>query len=234
MNILAIECTHGVLGIALLHGAAVRDMCGEAWQKTAESIVPVIDRVMMDAAALPESLDAVAVSSGPGSFTALRIGMSVAKGVAFGLGIPVVPVPTLPSMAASLPSDFGAESVMAVVESRKGEYYYSVFRTADLASFKWDAPVLRGGAEAVLAELARHPDGMAVVGRNLDPLRDALQAGRARVADADFFTAASLLPMAGRLLLMGGGADAGAVGANYHQEFLSGSAPAGPGGVGGE
>ncbi|ABB22986.1 tRNA (adenosine(37)-N6)-threonylcarbamoyltransferase complex dimerization subunit type 1 TsaB [Pelodictyon luteolum] len=234
MNILAIECTHGVLGIGLLHGGAVRDMRGAAWQKTAESIVPLIDRIMMDAGALPGSLDAVAVSSGPGSFTALRIGMSVAKGVACGLGIPVVPVPTLPSMAASLPSGFGAEAVMAVVESRKGEYYYSVFRTADLAAFRWDAPVERGGAEAVLAELASHPHATAVVGRHLEPLQDALLAGGARVVGADFFTAAALFPMAGRLLSTGGGADAGSVVPDYHQEFVSGSTQVGPGGVGGK
>ena len=44
-------------------------------------------------------LDALAVSSGPGSYTGLRIGNSYAKGVAFGANLPIIPVPTLPAMA---------------------------------------------------------------------------------------------------------------------------------------
>ncbi len=50
-------------------------------------------------------LDALAVSSGPGSYTGLRIGNSYAKGVAFGANLPIIPVPSLPAMALSAGED---------------------------------------------------------------------------------------------------------------------------------
>lgn len=232
MNILAIECTHGQLTLALRHEGAMLEACGESWQKTAESIVPLIDRLTAEAGLRPEALRAVAISSGPGSFTALRIGMSVAKGIAFGLGVPVLRVPTLPSMAAAVPA--GAERVMAVVESRRGEYYHACYRTEDLAAFRWEGDVLRGGAGAVLDELGRHRAGTLVTSRRLEPLREALLEAGALFDDGSSYSAASILPMALRMLDAGQGVDARDALADYHQEFVSGGAGAHPAGVGGK
>jgi len=232
VSILAIECTHGQLTLALRHGGAMLEVRGEAWQKTAESIVPLIDRLTAEAGIGPEALRAVAISSGPGSFTALRIGMSVAKGIAFGLGVPVLRVPTLPSMAAAVPA--GAERVMAVVESRRGEYYHACYRTEDLAAFRWEGEVLRGGAGAVLDELGRHPAGTLVTSRRLEPLREALLEAGALLDDGSSYSAASILPMAGRMLDAGQGVAARDALADYHQEFVSGGAGARPAGVGGK
>ncbi|TCD48282.1 tRNA (adenosine(37)-N6)-threonylcarbamoyltransferase complex dimerization subunit type 1 TsaB [Chlorobium sp. N1] len=224
MNILAIECTHGVLSLALYRDGFVTEARGESWQKTAEGIVPLIDRLMKNDGAEPGSLDAVAISSGPGSFTALRIGMSVAKGIASALAIPVVPVPTLPAMAAAMPAACGAERVMAVVEARKGEYYHAVYSSPDLAAFRWEGEVRLGRRDAVIDALAGRPRATAVTGRRLDPLREALLEAGATLDDASGFTAASILPMALRLLEAGRGVDAGLALADYHQEFVSGGA----------
>ena len=59
-----------------------------------------IDEVLKEGGLTPRDLDAVGVSAGPGSYTGLRIGVSTAKGFCYALGIPLVSVPTLLSMAA--------------------------------------------------------------------------------------------------------------------------------------
>ena len=135
MNILAIECTHAALSVAVMNAGIVAEVRSTDWKKAAESLVPLIEEVMAESALDLKQLDCIAISSGPGSFTALRIGMAVAKGVAYGLGIPLVPVPTMPAMAASLPLESG--SIMAVIPSRKGEYYFASYFPRELASGVW-------------------------------------------------------------------------------------------------
>ncbi len=66
-----------------------------------EELFPLIDRVLDEGRTAPSQLGSVAVSSGPGSYTGLRIGVSAAKGFAYGLGIPVVAISTLRSLASS-------------------------------------------------------------------------------------------------------------------------------------
>ena len=149
MNILAIECTHAALSVAVMHASVAAEVKSTDWKKAAESLVPLIEEVMAESALDLKLLDCIAISSGPGSFTALRIGMAVAKGVACGLGIPLVPVPTMPAMAASLQAEAG--SVMAVIPSRKGEYYYAAYLSGELSSGVWHDEVKRGSAADVVA-----------------------------------------------------------------------------------
>jgi len=219
---LAVECTHEVLSVALLCGGMVGERRGGGWQKTAESIVPLMDEVVVEGGITPRELDAVAVSSGPGSFTALRIGMSAVKGAAYALDVPLLAVPTLPALAASLPEDVAADAVMAVVGSRKGEYFYAFYKRDDLAAFRWHDGVSRGGAEAVAAALEGCDGKVVAVGRNLEPLRAVLEAGGAGVADAAFFSAASLFGFALRAYAEPCRTGAGEVEPDYRQSFGSG------------
>ena len=75
-------------------------------------------------------LDAVAVSSGPGSYTGLRIGVSVAKGLCFGAGIPLISVPTLSLLAATAVRKMhGATDYRycAMIDARRMEVYAALF-----------------------------------------------------------------------------------------------------------
>ena len=71
-----------------------------------------------------QELTAVAVATGPGSFTGLRVGVSFGLGLAMGLEIPIVPLPTLDIQAAR--SD---EAVLAVAEAGRGRVYFSASRS---------------------------------------------------------------------------------------------------------
>src|ERR1700722_12866663 len=68
----------------------------------AERITLFIDEVIASAGIKYEDLDAIAVSSGPGSYTGLRIGVSTAKGLCFALGKPLIAVETLEAMASGV------------------------------------------------------------------------------------------------------------------------------------
>ena len=98
MNILLIETATSVCSVALaVDGAVVARRESEAPDAHSTQL-PLFLKELLDAA--DRRLDAVCVSSGPGSYTGLRIGVSSAKGLCYGFDIPLLSVPTLLSMAA--------------------------------------------------------------------------------------------------------------------------------------
>jgi tRNA threonylcarbamoyladenosine biosynthesis protein TsaB len=193
MNILAIECTHAALSVAVKQDGAVTELKSADWRKAAEALVPLIDDLIRQSGLEKQELDYIAISSGPGSFTSLRIGMSVAKGMAYGLGIPLIPVPTMPAMASSFLT--GGSRVMAVIQARKGEYYFATYLSEELSTGVWHDEILRGST----SEVAAAAQGYAVVGRQLDELNPLLACSGAAYTEADFFSASSLFPLAEKL-----------------------------------
>ncbi len=95
----------------------------------AEKLFETIDYVIHSAGIETSDLGVIAVSSGPGSFTGLRIGLSAAKGIAFGSSLPVISVPTFEAMALQLsfflPS--GTEFIIANKVNME-EIYYAKFK----------------------------------------------------------------------------------------------------------
>lgn len=102
--LLAIDCSTSWVGLALYDGAQVT---GETiWQTRNHHTVelaPAVDDLLKRCGLLPTDLSAVAAALGPGSFTSLRIGLAVAKGLALALRLPVAGVPTLDILAAAQP-----------------------------------------------------------------------------------------------------------------------------------
>lgn len=95
----------------------------------AEKLLETIDSVMKSAELKPVDLGAIAVSNGPGSFTGLRIGMSAAKGIAFGSSLPIIQVPTFEALAFQI-SHFLPENVYFNIANRVNtdEVYYARFQ----------------------------------------------------------------------------------------------------------
>jgi tRNA threonylcarbamoyladenosine biosynthesis protein TsaB len=89
-------------------------------------LLSIIDYLMTETAADWTSIEAIAVSLGPGSFTGLRIGMATAKGLAFGADKQMVGVSTLDGLASKCaPSPW----ICAVLDARKNEVYAAFYRT---------------------------------------------------------------------------------------------------------
>ena len=91
----------------------------------AERLHVFIDEVLTEAKIKKEELSAIAVSKGPGSYTGLRIGVSAAKGLCYALGIPLIAIPTLESLAHQLRIEKG--SIVSMLDARRLEVYSSVY-----------------------------------------------------------------------------------------------------------
>lgn len=112
----------------LVDGQVVAEASRAADGSHAVSLLPLIAEVLSAANCQTSDLDAIAVSGGPGSFTGLRIGFSVAKGLAWATGTGVIAVPTLEALARTVADHEG--TVCALLDARKGELYCACFTSA--------------------------------------------------------------------------------------------------------
>lgn len=132
-------------------------------------LLPVMETLLTEAGRKLSQVRALAVSQGPGNFTGLRIGIATVKTLAFALQIPVVPVSTLEVIAARLP--FRSEPVGVLVDAKRGEVYFGVFRCEGVI------PALRGAPERLparqLASRLRPP--LLLTGPGLNAYEDLLR-----------------------------------------------------------
>jgi tRNA threonylcarbamoyladenosine biosynthesis protein TsaB len=92
----------------------------------AEALAPMIERIVAQTGGMA-NLERIAVTVGPGSFTGIRIGLSLAKAMGLALRIPVVGVSTLAAFAAPLFLDAPGSVIAAVVDARHGAAYFELF-----------------------------------------------------------------------------------------------------------
>jgi tRNA threonylcarbamoyladenosine biosynthesis protein TsaB len=159
VNVLGIETATTVCAAALVRGGTVvAESLIEAGRVHAEKLMGQIIAVLgPDGVA---SLDGVGVSIGPGSFTGLRIGVSVAKGIAFARNIPLVGVPTLEALALHAAEADHTEPgtrLLAALDARRDEVYCQLF---DVTA---DGPVpLRDARDLTLGALMEELHGSPV------------------------------------------------------------------------
>jgi tRNA threonylcarbamoyl adenosine modification protein YeaZ len=130
MRVLAIDTALAACAAAVLdtHQAAV--LAHEAITMTrghAEAVMPLIARVMDQADIEFSSLDRIAVTVGPGSFTGLRVGLSAARGIALASGKPAIGLTTLAAFAAPLIAQDDQTAVVAAIDARHDHVYLQVF-----------------------------------------------------------------------------------------------------------
>ncbi|MEX2116008.1 MAG: tRNA (adenosine(37)-N6)-threonylcarbamoyltransferase complex dimerization subunit type 1 TsaB [Bacteroidota bacterium] len=130
MIVLGLETSSGVCSVGLAddHGPQ-RSETLVAGTVHSEKLLPLIQS-LLDAQRIGFSqVDAIAVSSGPGSFTGLRIGFSAAKGLCHSIAKPLIVVPTFQALAQSamqaVPS---AENILVALDAKKGDFYVGLFR----------------------------------------------------------------------------------------------------------
>ncbi|NDJ87165.1 MAG: tRNA (adenosine(37)-N6)-threonylcarbamoyltransferase complex dimerization subunit type 1 TsaB [Chloroflexi bacterium] len=117
--LLAIDTATRLLSIALADDAAI--IAEHSWythNQHSVALAAAVQRAIQQAGAIPADLTAIAVAQGPGSFTGIRIGMGVAKGLAQALQIPLVGVPTLDIIAAASPHV--EDDLTAVIQAGRG------------------------------------------------------------------------------------------------------------------
>ncbi|MEZ5644975.1 MAG: tRNA (adenosine(37)-N6)-threonylcarbamoyltransferase complex dimerization subunit type 1 TsaB [Burkholderiaceae bacterium] len=137
LRFLAIETSTDRMSVALgsgCPGAPVWHHRGDGGAQASTGLLPAVQS-LLDAAGWPlASLDAIAFGRGPGAFTGLRTACSVAQGLAFGAGLPVLPVDTLLALAEQARSACLASAqpepkvVVALLDARMDEIYVAPYR----------------------------------------------------------------------------------------------------------
>lgn len=128
-KILAIETATKVCSVALgENGTILAESTLNVPQVHVERLVICIDDMLRNVHLDYAGLDAVAVSNGPGSFTGLRIGLSVAKGIAFARDKKLIAVPTLDAIAFRARDLSGGRVIVPLLHARAEEFYYGSFR----------------------------------------------------------------------------------------------------------
>lgn len=126
--ILAIETSSELASCALLSGAQLHSRESGGVRTHSQAVLPMVQELLQEAGLKLADLDAVAFGAGPGSFTGVRTACGVAQGLAFGAGLPVLPLVTLEAMAEACRARTGATEVLTVLDARMGEVYWAQYR----------------------------------------------------------------------------------------------------------
>jgi tRNA threonylcarbamoyladenosine biosynthesis protein TsaB len=129
--ILCIETSTEVCSVCLSKdGIAVTTKEINEPNKHASLLSPLIDEVLKTSGHTFNQLDAVAVSKGPGSYTGLRVGVSTAKGLCYGLDKPLIAVPTLQALAALAQKQISTENsylLIPMIDARRMEVFTATY-----------------------------------------------------------------------------------------------------------
>ena len=131
MNLLAIDTATEQFSVAL--AADSNTAAPAAWLfeadaglRHSEMVIDIIDMLLDKAALKPPDLSGVVCMGGPGSFTGLRIGFAIAKGLALSLGIPFAAIPTLDCLA--WPFSAWPGIVVPALDAKKGAFFCALYR----------------------------------------------------------------------------------------------------------
>ena len=127
MNLLAIDSGTEHLSIAVCRGEAVWQYAGAGGARASTDLIAGVLDLLGQAGVAMGALDAMAFGAGPGSFTGLRTACSVVQGLAFGAGVPVLPMDSLLAVAEearhTAAPDADALQVLALLDARMDEVY---------------------------------------------------------------------------------------------------------------
>ena len=126
MKVVGIETSGSIGSVAVCDGNTVvgRHTFGKA-SNHGKEIVSSLEAVFNEVKWKPEDIDLIAVSIGPGSYTGLRIGVTCAKTLAYGLGKPVIDVPTLDVLAGNIKDD--VKHICPVIDAKRKRVYACIY-----------------------------------------------------------------------------------------------------------
>lgn len=224
MKVLGIETSSSNGSVAVAEGGVlIAELSVNLGPKKSEELVPMIDYVLGLAGLSRGELEGIAVSSGPGFFTALRVGLSTAKSLAYFLRVPIAGVSSLDALALNVFNPGG--TVCPVIDLRRGEVAASFLRHS------------RGGdLEPLGKEFVTTPDGLiglapdgTVFTGAVDGIRELIEGpgngGRGLTAAPDHYgipRAASCCVLGGRRLERGSEDDPMGLVPHYAREMEAG------------
>lgn len=185
MRILGIDTATEACSVALWDNGRVLEQFECAGRTHSVRLPQMVPAILAEAGLSLSQLDGLACGIGPGSFAGVRIGVSYAKGLALGLGLPVVGVTSLAMLAQALLGKYPDRVALAAIDARMDEVYFAAYRAEaglavplqpacvcapDAVSFAGalavDAPIVAAGSgwaahgPAMLQGLGREPESI--------------------------------------------------------------------------
>lgn len=127
-TILAIDTATEACSVALWHQGKLTSLDELSPRTHTQRILPMVDELLKEAKIGLNQVDFLAFGRGPGSFTGVRVGVSVAQGLAFGANLPVIALSNLQVMAEEAYQTLGATNVIALIDARMNEVYFAQFQ----------------------------------------------------------------------------------------------------------
>jgi tRNA threonylcarbamoyladenosine biosynthesis protein TsaB len=158
MRVLAIDTALAACAAAVLdtnHSTVIASETLAMTRGHAEAVMPLIARVMDQSGASFSSLDRIVVTTGPGSFTGLRVGISAARGIALAAGKPAIGLSTLAGFAAPHIAEDDSSAVVAAIDARHDHVYLQVFGIGGRTLLPPRIAPLQDALRAALAAPAR-------------------------------------------------------------------------------
>lgn len=222
MIVLGIETSTAVCSVAIFRSD------GMSWERRvveshihSEKLLTLLQEVCRDAQITLSAVDGVSVSSGPGSFTGLRIGMSAAKGLCLGLDRPLASVPTFDALADEAFEKMTDAKVIAIcLDAKQGDYYMDLYeRTGETVRS------VRGVEALPLQLLSRGMTFDAVVTDKEQEVRANVAPGVSVLNVLDLCTALPIAKRGLRLLAEGSGVDIASAEPFYLKSFVVRTGP---------
>ena len=132
-KILSVDASTEAMSVALLNGDEITETYKLAPREHAKLLLPSIEALLADSQLSLNQLDAIACNLGPGAFTGIRIGVSVAQGLAYGANLPAIGLSTLENMAfvgAHEKSRFDNDTWLCAIDARMNEVYFAAYTVA--------------------------------------------------------------------------------------------------------
>lgn len=165
-HLLVIDTSSAQGSVALYDGVHLSTRSWPADRNHTTTLLGEIHHVLAGAGISSDALAAVAVTSGPGSFTALRVGMGVAKGFHLAADTPLIAISTLEATA--LPFAAGQQRIIATLPAGRGRLVWQHFTGAGSTVTPLAEP-RNGTGDDLVADLGETPDSVFVIAGELAP-----------------------------------------------------------------
>jgi tRNA threonylcarbamoyladenosine biosynthesis protein TsaB len=126
-NLLTLDTATEYCSVALLTNNQTFSIAEHCKNQHAAKLLGMIDNVLTQAQLTLQDLDAIGFGCGPGSFTGVRIAVSVTQGLAYGLQKPVIPISTLQIMAQAAYQQYGVKRALVALDARMQQIYYGIY-----------------------------------------------------------------------------------------------------------
>ena len=162
MKLLALDAATEACSVAIKTPNEVFEYFEECPQQHSQKLLPAVETLLSQAKLSLSELDGIVYGCGPGSFTGVRIGVSITQGLAFGADLKVVGVSNLAMMAQEAITQHDAKYVVTAIDARMSEVYFAIYKNSN------------GMAEPVIKDVVCKPDNIGKILSSLseDELQD--------------------------------------------------------------